>query len=157
MKKELIEEIHTIINSMQRIAEILEEGEETVDEVSPKEEELTTEVIPNEKEVTQLIKKMGIPAHLLGYNYLRTGIMIALENPDVLKLITKELYPQIAKVYNTVPHRIECAIRHAIKVSMSRIDYDFYQEVFESSVSLDKGKPTNWQYISALVDYIKRK
>ena len=70
-------------------------------------------------------------------------------------LITKELYPQIAKVYNTVPHRVERAIRHAIEVSMSRIDYDFYQEVFGSSISPDKGKPTNWEYISALVDYIK--
>ena len=39
---------------------------------------------------------------------------------ELLSAVTKELYPSIAKKYNTTASRVERAIRHAIEVAWGR-------------------------------------
>ena len=154
-REELIKEIKMITRSMERIVKLLEEeAAEIPDKTSPAKAELPIKNEVNEKDITQLLKRMGIPAHIGGYSYLRTGVMMTLEDPELRGAITKALYPKIAKKYNVTASKVERAIRHAIEVSMSRIDYEFYLKVFENTVSPDKGKPTNRQYILSLVDYL---
>ena len=70
-----------------------------------------------ETEITNIIHEIGVPAHIKGYLYLREAIKMVIDNVELLGAVTKELYPSIAKKYNTTPSRVERAIRHAIEVA----------------------------------------
>jgi len=50
-----------------------------------------------EVKVTEIIHEIGVPAHIKGYQYLRSSIMMAVNDMDILNSITKQLYPSIAK------------------------------------------------------------
>ena len=73
-----------------------------------------------ESMVTGIIHEIGVPAHIKGYQYLREAIIIAVNDMDVINAITKVLYPQVAKTFQTTPSRVERAIRHAIEVAWDR-------------------------------------
>jgi len=105
-------------------------------------------------EISQLLHNLGIPSHIRGYKYIRDGIMIIYNNESV-SLITKEIYPQIASKYATTPSRVERAIRHAIEVSWIRGDLALMEDLFGFSVSCDKAKPTNSEFLSTIADRIK--
>ncbi len=110
-----------------------------------------------EREVTDCILELGIPAHIKGYYYIRTAIIMAMENPELLHAVTKILYPSIAKKFQTTPSRVERAIRHAIEVSWERGDIEKLQAVFGYTVSVSKGKPTNSEFIALLADKLRLK
>lgn len=105
--------------------------------------------------VTSIMHEIGIPAHVKGYRYLRRAIIIAVGDIGVLDAITKELYPMIAKEFNTTSSRVERAIRHAIEVAWSRGDLDVLNHYFGNSVSSFKGKPTNSEFIAMISDHVR--
>lgn len=107
------------------------------------------------KEITKLLRTLGMPSHVLGYEYTREAILIALGNKDIRRSITKELYPTVARAFNTTPSRVERAIRHAIEVAWDRGDLDTFQKFFGFTVSAKKGKPTNSEFLSALADHLR--
>ncbi len=108
-----------------------------------------------ESQVTRLIHKVGIPAHIKGYQYLRSAIMMTLEDQNMINSVTKELYPTIAKKYGTTSSRVERAIRHAIEVAWDRGDYDVLAEMFGYTVQKAKGKPTNSEFIALISDNLR--
>ena len=99
-----------------------------------------------ESMVTGIIHEIGVPAHIKGYQYLREAIINA---------ITKVLYPQVAKAFQTTPSRVERAIRHAIEVAWDRGDLDTLQRFFGYTVSNTKGKPTNSEFIALIADKLQ--
>ena len=105
--------------------------------------------------ITQMIHEIGVPAHIKGYLYLRTAILMAVENMDVLNAVTKQLYPDIALRYNTTDTRVERAIRHAIEVAWERGNIDMIHELFGYTIQADKGKPTNSEFIALVADKIR--
>ena len=111
---------------------------------------------PNiETMVTSIIHEIGVPAHIKGYQYLREAIIIAVNDMDVINAITKVLYPQVAKTFQTTPSRVERAIRHAIEVAWDRGDLDTLQRFFGYTVSNTKGKPTNSEFIALIADKLQ--
>lgn len=105
-----------------------------------------------ETTVTSIIHEIGVPAHIKGYQYLREAIVLAVNDMDVINSMTKVLYPMVAERYNTTPSRVERAIRHAIEVAWDRGDLDTLQKYFGYTVSIDKGKPTNSEFIAMIAD-----
>ena len=108
-----------------------------------------------ESMVTGIIHEIGVPAHIKGYQYLREAIIIAVNDMDVINAITKVLYPQVAKTFQTTPSRVERAIRHAIEVAWDRGDLDTLQRFFGYTVSNTKGKPTNSELIALIADKLQ--
>ncbi|WP_105618117.1 sporulation transcription factor Spo0A [Vallitalea okinawensis] len=108
-----------------------------------------------ETEVTNIIHEIGIPAHIKGYQYLRDAIMMAIEDMEILNSITKQLYPSIAKKFNTTPSRVERAIRHAIEVAWSRGKVDTIDKLFGYTINNGKGKPTNSEFIALIADRLR--
>ncbi len=80
-----------------------------------------------------------------------------LESNEITGGITKEIYPEIARKYNTTSSRVERAIRHAIEISWNRGDYDTMEEIFGHSVDYDKAKPTNSEFIATIADHLRYK
>ena len=134
------------------IVERLEEirGGENLRFVSSRSEKTNIETM-----VTNIIHEIGVPAHIKGYQYLREAIMIAVNDMDVINAITKVLYPQVAKTFQTTPSRVERAIRHAIEVAWDRGDLDTLQRFFGYTVSNTKGKPTNSEFIALIADKLQ--
>ena len=105
--------------------------------------------------ITRMLHELGMPSHIKGYQYIREGISMVYNNPDIIGGITKELYPDIAMKYDTTVSRVERAIRHAIEVSWNRGNWDFMEEVFGHSVDIDKAKPTNSEFIVTIADKLR--
>lgn len=110
-----------------------------------------------ETQVTELILQIGIPAHIKGYHFVRSAIIMAIESPDTINAVTKIVYPTIAKKYQTSSSRVERAIRHAIEVAWDRGDVDTLNSIFGYSVNSSKGKPTNSEFIAMLSDKLRLK
>ena len=108
-----------------------------------------------ETRTTEIIHEIGVPAHIKGYRYLRSAIIHAVHDHNMLDGITKDLYPTVAKEFNTVPSRVERAIRHAIEVAWDRGDIDTLQKWFGFTVSNLKGKPTNSEFIALVSDKLR--
>ena len=138
---------------MNAIVERLEEirGGESLRSPAPRRVDKTS----IESMVTNIIHEIGVPAHIKGYQYLREAIIIAVDDMDVINAITKVLYPQVAKTFQTTPSRVERAIRHAIEVAWDRGDLDTLQRFFGYTVSNTKGKPTNSEFIALIADKLQ--
>lgn len=96
-----------------------------------------------------------MPAHIKGYQYLRDGIMMCVNEPEMLNSVTKILYPTIAKKNNTTASRVERAIRHSIEVAWNRGNMDMVYELFGYTINSGKGKPTNSEFIAMISDKIR--
>ena len=105
--------------------------------------------------VTDIIHEIGIPAHIKGYQYLRHAIMMVINDLDIINSITKELYPTVAKDFNTTPSRVERAIRHAIEVAWDRGDTEILNSFFGYTIANSKGKPTNSEFIAMIADKLR--
>ena len=105
--------------------------------------------------VCRLMHEVGVPASIRGYDYIRDPIILALSDRDILRSITKELYPSIAKSHATTASRVERAIRHAVEVAWSRGDVDVLNGIFGYTVKSSKGKPTNGEFISMLTERVR--
>lgn len=110
-----------------------------------------------EAQVTRIIHQVGVPAHIKGYQYLRTSILMAIEDSEVINGVTKILYPTVAKKYGTTASRVERAIRHAIEVAWDRGDVDVLNGFFGYTVQNSRGKPTNSEFIALIADNLRLK
>ncbi|RBW70618.1 sporulation transcription factor Spo0A [Bacillus taeanensis] len=105
--------------------------------------------------ITSVIHEIGVPAHIKGYMYLREAISMVYNDIELLGSITKVLYPDIAKKYNTTSSRVERAIRHAIEVAWSRGNIESISKMFGYTVSMTKAKPTNSEFIAMVADKLR--
>ncbi len=105
--------------------------------------------------ITKILHELGVPSHIKGYQYIREGITVLYERPDVIGGITKELYPDIASKFDTTVSRVERAIRHAIEVSWNRGNWQLMEDIFGHSVDIDKAKPTNSEFIVTVADKLR--
>ena len=110
-----------------------------------------------ETQVTQIIHQIGVPAHIKGYQYLRTAILLTVKDSDIINSVTKVLYPSVAKKYATTTSRVERAIRHAIEVAWDRGDVDTLNSYFGYTIQNNRGKPTNSEFIAMIADNLRLK
>jgi len=108
-----------------------------------------------ESQVTKVIHQIGVPAHIKGYQYLRTAILMTIRDNDIINSVTKVLYPSVAKQYQTTSSRVERAIRHAIEVAWDRGDIDTLNSYFGYTIQNSRGKPTNSEFIAMIADNLR--
>jgi two-component system response regulator (stage 0 sporulation protein A) len=110
-----------------------------------------------ETQVTKVIHQIGVPAHIKGYQYLRTAILMTVSDNEIINSVTKILYPSVAKKYATTTSRVERAIRHAIEVAWDRGDVDTLNSYFGYTIQNNRGKPTNSEFIAMIADNMRLK
>lgn len=108
-----------------------------------------------ERLATQMLLDMGVPAHLKGYRYVRTAVVMVEEDMRVVGSVTKLLYPELAKRYNTTDGKVERAIRNAIEVSWMRGNRSTFERLFGYCAESGQGRPTNSEYIAAVADAVR--
>lgn len=108
-----------------------------------------------EAQISRILHNIGIPAHIKGYAYLRAAITMTVEDPDMINFVTKALYPSVAKKFGTTTSRVERAIRHAIEVAWDRGDVETLNSYFGYTISRQRGKPTNSEFIAMIADKLR--
>lgn len=108
-----------------------------------------------ENEVTNLMHEIGVPAHIKGYQYLRDAIIMVVNDIEIINAVTKRLYPDISKLYKTTAARVERSIRHAIEIAWARGQLDLIDSLFGYTINIQKGKPTNSEFIAMVADKLR--
>lgn len=109
-----------------------------------------------EQELFKLLTNLGVPAHLKGFKYISYGITLLLNDTSYENLeITKRLYPDIAKQFNTLPPRVEKNIRKAIEVVFKKGSNELIQEIFGVSFGINKERTTNSEFLIGIKNYLK--
>ena len=104
-----------------------------------------------------LLKELGAPCHLLGYDRTVYAIKLCITDPEYINHITHRLYPAIAKKFNTTNIRVERNIRHLIETAWSRHDLMDAYRIFGNTVDVNKGRPTNSEFIACCAREVKRR
>lgn len=109
--------------------------------------------------VSNILLQLGVPANIKGYVYLREAIIVKAKNPKIDLQVTKYLYPNIAKKYDTSDVRVERAIRHAItvawnKIEWSRADQSLREKDFLFLLLNFDRRPTNSEFIATIIECI---
>ena len=116
-------------------------------------------LIENNKSIKLMIEKLllelGIPSNLKGFTYLTEAIFLCLNDEKYTKDITKNLYPSIAQKMNIKDGNVEKNIRKAIEVGCTNTNPELLEEIFGYSINIDKGKPTNSNYIYTIYNILR--
>lgn len=105
-----------------------------------------------DEKISNVFITVGIPAHIKGYQFLREAIKMAIDEPDIINSITKQLYPSIANRFSTSASKVERAIRHAIEVAWNRGKIENINSLFGIKVYNSNEKPTNGEFIALVAD-----
>ena len=107
--------------------------------------------------IDQCLLDLGVPERVYGYRYLQIALREVVLDPELVFAVTKVLYPLIAKECDTTKMRVERAIRHAIETGLDRIDFETQEKYFGNTVSPNKGKPTNGEFIAKIASVVRKK
>lgn len=116
-----------------------------------------TQAVDVENIIRNLLTELGTPAHIKGHRYVITALRLVVEDPRHLDAVTRRLYPRIAEIHGTIKTRVERAIRHAIEVTWDRGDLSVLDRYFGNTVSRNKGKPTNAEFLAQMANVIRHK
>ncbi len=92
-----------------------------------------------DRKLSNILKKCGVPAHILGYEYLGEAIKLVCEDRKYLNKIVKVLYPVVARKFDTTPSRVERAVRFAVEKSFDNMAPETINELFGNTISYYKG------------------
>lgn len=108
-----------------------------------------------QENIGDVLKRIGIPCHLLGYHYIQDAVRISISDSMKFSKFATIVYGDVASKNKTSPTRVERAIRHAIDVAFKCGDIDEIYKLFGSSYSKNRGKPTNKEFIAMITELIK--
>ena len=108
-----------------------------------------------EQTIGQHLLNAGMPTHIKGFRFTVTAIRLILQDPKMTDGITKWLYPEVARLHNSTPSRVERAIRHGIEVAWTRGDVKTLYDYFRNTVDGSRGKPTNSEFLTRMA-YVTR-
>lgn len=108
--------------------------------------------MPDEKRVALVLKELFVPTSLLGYYYLKSAILICLDNPEAIHSVTTLLYPAIAEAHGTTADRAERAIRHAIGHSVKNAPVVVIAKYMAVP---SNGRVKNSLYIASVVEALR--
>lgn len=145
------------VNAIMRyiVADSQEEKDKIMEEIREMIEPVAKENI--EDVISEILFELGMPSHIIGYQYSVYAIKIAVENTDIINAITCGLYPTVSEHYGTTASRVERAIRHGIECAWDRGDLDVIEKYFGNTISLVKGKPTNSEFIARVANIVRRR
>lgn len=106
-----------------------------------------------EIKISESLHAIGVPSNIKGYDYVKRAIMLVAANSSYLSMITKELYPALAEIFNTTPECIERNIRHCISLTWNHVNPYMICKFFGYRSAEDK--PTNSEFIAGVADTVR--
>lgn len=100
------------------------------------------------------LDQIGVKHSLKCYGYIISAVEKCLENRSKLINVIKGLYTEIAEENGDTVRRVERSIRHAIEVTWTNGNTNAINKIFGYTVSVEKGKPTNSEFIALITDFV---
>ena len=113
------------------------------------------ETMNTEALVRRLLLELGAPDHLLGHAYTVLAVRLVVQDEMYIHSITFGLYPQVAAAYHTTAARVERGIRSLVEVTWERGSLDAQERYFGSTISPERGKPSNAEFIARLANIVQ--
>lgn len=113
------------------------------------------EEVPEER-AAALLAAIGVPANLRGCAYLRTALLLAREDPRMLRGLNRRLYPAIAREHGASAAAVERAIRHAIAVTWARGGGERCRALMGRVCSCVGDHPSNGELLTLLAEWLTR-
>lgn len=152
-------------NNIKELAEILKKltpqqtAELSMELGISKDDVAVSKRLPTAQELRTFFIKLGAPINNKGFDYLVQATLLTLDNPAMLESITKELYPEVAKRVGSTTSRVERAIRHELECiwdgSYTDLEAALDELGFAVVTSVNRGKPTNGEFIAALYNHFR--
>ncbi len=95
------------------------------------------------------LRKLGIPEYYQGEKFLYAALQIVQNEPASLCCITKQIYPDIAKIYHTSAVRVERNLRTFVSRLWEQKDY--LDRIAGRTL---KKRPTNREFIGLTAAYM---
>lgn len=146
-------EIIRIMEDVRRLSD--SEWEKFKAELLKSEKNDTKETSTTEVQLKKVMLQIGIPAHIKGYRYVQKAILLVIDDPKKIEYVTKDLYPTVAKYFDTTSSKVERAIRHAIETAWDRGNPEKLNEIFGYTIAFEKGKATNSEFIAGIAEYVR--
>lgn len=108
------------------------------------------------RKVCKLLRNLGVPEHLTGYNYLVEAVMMVSQEPACLRKMTTFVYPYIGQKHRVSAASVERAMRHAVESACLRCDPDELFGFFGNTIDPDKGKPSNSEFIARVSGAVRQ-
>lgn len=107
-------------------------------------------------DTTYRLLRLGFQARQIGYRYLREAVLVVCQNPDAITGVTKILYPEVAKRFDTTDKQVERAIRNAIETAWVKGNREAWRELSETFADQNDVRPTNTEVIEVLVKHMDK-
>lgn len=106
--------------------------------------------------VDSVFLELGIPQNVKGYDYLMAAVLLATDEPELIRAITRELYPRIADFFNTTASCVERSMRHALELAWNNSEPETLYNLFGHTASATQGRPTNSNFIATMANKLRR-
>ena len=107
------------------------------------------------EEIGELLEQLGLARKEKGFERLSYAIAVTAKEFERAGSVTKLLYPDLAKHFQTTPEKIERSLRHLIEKSWERGEKTRFEELFGYHRDNSEIRPTNSEYIAILADWIR--
>ena len=103
--------------------------------------------------IFNLLDELGAPCRFSGREYILEATQYVLIHGKVN--FSKELYPHIAKKFDSTPSRVERDIRVIIEKCFEQHNEQLLS-IFQNTINPKSGKVTNSEFIYGLANYTKK-
>ncbi len=107
------------------------------------------------EEIGELLEQLGLARQEKGFERLSYAIAVTAKEFERAGSVTKLLYPDLAKHFQTTPEKIERSLRHLIEKSWEKGEKTRFEELFGYHRDNSEIRPTNSEYIAILADWIR--
>ena len=107
------------------------------------------------EEIGELLEQLGLDRKEKGFERLSYAIAVTAKEFERAGSVTKLLYPDLAKHFQTTPEKIERSLRHLIEKSWEKGEKTRFEELFGYHRDNSENRPTNSEYIAILADWIR--
>ena len=109
------------------------------------------------KETTALMRRLGIPPNIDGYEYIREAIILLVNRTSSKVSIMRSIYAPLSEKHNRKINTVERTIRHAKQKAWEFGDKELLDEMFRYVHDMNKGFPANSLFLSQCAEYVRLK
>lgn len=102
--------------------------------------------------IEDVIEQLGITRNCKGFYYLAYSLSLIVENPQRLLMVTKLIYPDVARHFKTTPANVERDLRTVSKIAWKQ-NPAFLKKIAKHDL---QSAPTVGRLLSFLGAYLKR-
>ena len=109
----------------------------------------------HDKEIYEIMKDLGVPAHLKGFAGIRECAVVVLEHPEYMSSFTRDVYGAAATRLGSTAGSVERAARHAVDFVFQNTPIEVLERYFGHTIRISSGKVTTKCFIATIVEHIK--